>query len=166
MHKRIFERACHIRHLSLYVLMIGCLSVYMVACKKNNTPSPESELVIFHAGSLSVPFHEISTEFNKRYPNIHIKAEVAGSRACARKICDLKMECDVIGSADYKVISTLLMPEYADFNVRFATNEMVIAYTDKSRFNLLIGADNWQEILLREKVSFGRSEPNLDPCGY
>ena len=33
-----------------------------------------------------------------------------------KKICDLKKECDVMASADYKVISSLLMPDYADYN--------------------------------------------------
>ncbi|MHC4856267.1 MAG: hypothetical protein ACYTBY_00430 [Planctomycetota bacterium] len=41
-----------------------------MGCKKNNTQSINNELVIFHAGSLSVPFREISAEFNKQYPEI------------------------------------------------------------------------------------------------
>lgn len=138
----------------------------LAGCGKTETDSSENQLIIFHAGSLSVPFREISSEFNKQYPHIHIKAEAGGSRSCARKICDLKRPCDIMASADYNVVSSLLMPEFADYNIRFATNEMVIAYTDRSKYSTSIGAHNWQEILLKKDVSFGRSDPNLDPCGY
>ena len=143
-----------------------CLFAGMTGCKKNNTQSKNNELVIFHAGSLSVPFREISAEFNKQYPDIEIRAEAAGSRASARKICDLERECDIMASADYRVVTNLLMPTHANFNIQFALNEMVIAYTNVSKFSKNINSDNWQEILLRDEVAVGRSDPDLDPCGY
>ena len=124
------------------------------------------ELVIFHAGSLSVPFGEISAEFGKAYPDIAVKAEAAGSRMCARKISELGRACDVMGSADYKVVRNLLMGDHADFNIRFALNEMAIAYMDESRCSVDITAENWYDILLRDEVAFGRSDPDMDPCGY
>jgi len=124
------------------------------------------DLVIFHAGSLSVPLRQVSAEFMKVYPGVKVKAEAAGSRDCARKICDLDRRCDVMASADYTVVENLLMPEHADFNIRFATNEMAIAYTAKSRQADKITADNWHEILLSDGVIFGRADPNRDPCGY
>lgn len=129
-------------------------------------PPAGEELIIFHAGSLSVPFREVSSEFEKFHPEIAVKAEAAGSRACARKISDLGRQCDVMASADYKVVANLLMGEHADFNIRFALNEMVIAYTEKSGGSEIITVDNWHEILLKERIAFGRSDPNLDPCGY
>ena len=100
----------------------------VVSCKSKNTSSAENELVIFHAGSLSVPLREISELFQKEHPEIIIKAEASGSRDAARKICDLGRKCDVLASADYRVVEDLLMPNHADFNIRFALNEMVIAY--------------------------------------
>ncbi|MHC4122554.1 MAG: extracellular solute-binding protein [Planctomycetota bacterium] len=147
------------------VLLIALLGG-AVAYKKRNANSVGDELIIFHAGSLSVPFREISALFQKEYPDIIIKAEASGSRSAARKICDLERECDVLGSADYRVVAELLIPEYADFNIRFALNEMVIAYTDKSRLSSNITSNNWYEILLTNEVAFGRSDPDLDPCGY
>jgi molybdate/tungstate transport system substrate-binding protein len=123
-------------------------------------------LTIFHAGSLSVPFGQVSDLFRQRHPNVPINAEAAGSRDCARKIRDLGRRCDVFGSADYDVVQGLLMPEYADFNIRFATNRMSIAYTDRSRMADNIRGDNWYDVLLEPGVAFGRSDPNSDPCGY
>jgi len=124
------------------------------------------DLVVFHAGSLSVPLRQVSAEFVKVYPGVKVKAEAAGSRDCARKISDLDRQCDVMASADYTVVENLLMPEHADFNIRFATNEMAIAYTPESKQANEITDKNWHEILLADSVVFGRADPNRDPCGY
>jgi len=126
----------------------------------------KEKIVIFHAGSLSVPFVEIEKAFEKKYPMYDVVREVAGSRACARKIIDIKKPADIMASADYKVIDNLLIPNYAKFNIHFATNEMVIAYTTKSKYANKINQDNWTDILLKKGVKVGHSNPNLDPCGY
>ncbi len=140
------------------------LWVGLVDGRKRNQEN--QRLIIFHAGSLSVPLREVSDLFVSRHPDIEVLPEAAGSRDCARKISDLHRECDVLASADYKVVRNLLMPDHANFNIRFALNEMVIAYTDRSRRAKAIDAANWHEVLLEEQVAFGRSDPDRDPCGY
>ena len=124
------------------------------------------ELVILHAGSLSVPFREACERFKEMFPKVRIRTEAAGSRDTARKVSDLGRRCDVLGSADYQVIDNLLIPDHASFSIRFATNEMVIAYTKHSRRADVITADNWPEVLLADDITFGRADPNRDPCGY
>ncbi|MHC4425663.1 MAG: substrate-binding domain-containing protein [Planctomycetota bacterium] len=123
-------------------------------------------LIIFHAGSLAVPFKQICEEFAKHYPRTKIVRETAGSRECARKIADLDSPCDIMASADYTVIDTLLIPDNAEWNIRFASNEMVIAFREDSRGAGQITRDNWHDILMENNVTFGRSDPNTDPCGY
>jgi len=49
---------------------------------------------------------------------------------------------------------------------QFATNEIVIAYSDKSKYSSEINVDNWTDILLRDDVIYSRSDPDADPCGY
>ena len=127
---------------------------------------PSGNLIVFHAGSLSVPFKEIAAAFTKQYPEISIGREAAGSRTCARKIRDLKKPCDLMASADYTVIENLLIPEYATWCIKFASNEMAIVYRDASRRANEITAQNWYEILTDDNVAFARSDPNADPCGY
>ena len=126
----------------------------------------KESIIIFHAGSLSVPFGEIEKVFEAKYPQYDVKREPAGSRACARKITDIGKPADVMASADYKVIDNLMIPKNAKFNAQFVTNEMAIAYTYNSKYDNEINAKNWTKIFLREGVKVGHSNPNMDPCGY
>jgi len=148
----------------LILLSIGFLAA---AVMTNEKPSEVSgQLIIFHAGSLAVPFKQICDEFKRLHPKVEIVREAAGSRLCARKITDLHRPCDVIASADYTVMDTLLIPEYADWNIRFASNEIVIGFCHSSHKAGEISRDNWHDILLDKRVAFGRSDPDADPCGY
>jgi len=124
------------------------------------------DLIIFHAGSLSVPLKEVAEEFKKVNPGINIMMEAAGSVASARKITDLGKPCDIMASADYAVIDNMLIPKYADWNIKFAGNELCVVYTDKSKYSDKVTAKNWMNILKQPDVIFGRSDPNADPCGY
>ncbi len=126
----------------------------------------KEKIVVFHAGSLSVPFSQEAKAFEKKYPQYNVVQEAAGSRACARKITDIHKPADVMASAAYKVIDNLLIPKYAKFNAHFATNEMIIAYTSHSKYANKINSKNWTDILLKKGVKVGHSNPNLDPCGY
>ncbi len=154
------------------VLTLAALSslglVWLIAqdSPSNHSVGESEQLIIFNAGSLAVPFKEISEEFKARHPGVKIILEAAGSRICARKIADLKRPCDVMASADYTVIDNLLIPEYADWNIKFASNEMVIVYVENSKRANNINKENWFDILLQKDVAFGRSDPNSDPCGY
>jgi molybdate/tungstate transport system substrate-binding protein len=151
-----------LKHIS--VLLILTLTI-IAGCGNSHHGKPK-EIIVFHAGSLSVPFNQLKDEYEKMNPDIKILLEAAGSLVCARKITELKKPCDIIASADYYVINELLIPEYAKWSIRFATNEIVIAYSDKSRYSSEINSDNWTDILLRDDVIFSRSDPNADPCGY
>lgn len=128
--------------------------------------APSEEIIVFHAGSLSTPMAEVESLFEGANPNIDVKREAAGSNALARKIIDLGGKCDIYFSADYLVIENMLRPDYADWNIMFATNELVLMYGPKSSYAEQVNANNWYEIIMKEDVSWGNSEPDLDPCGY
>ncbi|RLD58517.1 MAG: tungstate ABC transporter substrate-binding protein WtpA [Bacteroidetes bacterium] len=152
------------------ILLIALFCAFLISCNNKQAETQadglSGDLIIFHAGSLSVPFKEISSAFKKEYPGVNILLEAAGSRTCARKITDLEKDCDIMASADYSVIDQLLIPDYASWNIKFASNEMAIVYTEKSKFHEKINQDNWIDILLNEEVIYGRSDPDSDPCGY
>ena len=140
-------------------LILGLIILTTLVYAKQN-------IVVFHAGSLAVPFKHIKKAFEVKYPQYNVVLEAAGSRACARKITDIGKPADVMASAAYKVIDNLLIPKYAKFNAHFATNELAIVYTDKSKYANEINSKNWPKILLRPDVKIGHSNPNLDPAGY
>jgi molybdate/tungstate transport system substrate-binding protein len=124
------------------------------------------ELIIFHAGSLSVPLKQVAQEYEKRNPGTKIYLESAGSLVCARKVTELKKPCDILASADYFIMNELLIPQYASWSIRFSTNEIVIAYQEKSKYSGEINSSNWMDILQRKDVIYSRSDPDSDPCGY
>lgn len=142
------------------------IAIIFFSLLSNFSREMSNKLIIFHAGSLTVPFKEMISEFEKENPGVRVIKEIAGSRTCARKISDLGKECDIMASADYKVIDNLLIPEHASWSLKFATNEIAVVYTEKSRKADEINSKNWYEIIMSDEVNYGRSDPNSDPCGY
>lgn len=143
--------------------LTGCRSALPVS---SPTAAWSGKLIIFHAGSLAKPVQALTEAFRARYPDVTFQTEASGSVEAARKIRELSREADLFMSADYRVIDRLLIPEFAEWSIRFARNEIVIAYTDRSQYADEVSADNWYEIIGRDGVICGRSDPNTDPSGY
>lgn len=153
----------------LTLLLLGFV-ILNSSCGRKKSAATNSELsgnlIIFHAGSLAMPFKAIADSFMILHPDVKILAEASGSIDAARKITELKRDCDIIASSDYSIIDKLLIPEYTAENIHFATNEMIIAFTERSAYASKIDTTNWAEILLRKDVIIGRADPDADPCGY
>ena len=148
------------------IAVIACISVVAFY-----TPSVEAQqaktLKVFHAGSLAVPLEEAEKQFEALHPDVDVRRESMGSIAAVRQITDVGKIGEVLASADYTLIPGMMYPEYADWYVRFATNDLVLAYNpEKSMYADEVTPDNWYEILRRDGVVFAFSNPNLDPCGY
>jgi len=92
--------------------------------------------------------------------------QISGSQEAARKVSEYGLPADVVIVADYRVIEWLLRPAHARWTVRFATNELVIAYSERSKYASEISPDNWPAILLRPGVKVARADENLAPVGY
>jgi len=151
------------------VLLLGILlaSLIISGCVEE---TQKMKLKIFHAGSLSIPLEDVNREFKdymrERGYKLEIQAESSGSVMAVRKVTDLERQADIVAVADYTLIPQMLIPNFTDFYVIFATNEIVVAYTNESRYADEINSENWFEILARPDVTFGFSDPNQDPCGY
>jgi molybdate/tungstate transport system substrate-binding protein len=155
-----------IQVLGLFFALTMQTSCNQTDMKKDPGNELSGDLIVFHAGSLAVPMKQLSDAFHKVHPEVNILSEAAGSVASARKITDLRRDCDIMASADYTVIDKMLIPKYTSWNIKFVSNEMSIVFTDKSKYAKEINKDNWYKILMRDDVSFGRADPNSDPCGY
>jgi len=130
------------------------------------TPAESVQLKIFHAGSLTGPFEKVKAEFEAEHAGVTVLLEPAGSVDCIKKVTENGKPADVIASADYALIPKMMVPEHADWYLTFAKNRMVLTYTDESKYADEITAENWYEILTRDGVRWGFSDPNSDPCGY
>lgn len=125
-------------------------------------------LVIFHAGSLAVPLQQLAEEFERTHPNVDVLLESSGSVDAVRKITELGKEADILASADYSLIPTMMYPDYADWYIAFGRNEVVLCYRDGAPHadEIVSGNRTWYDVLRNEDVSYGHANPDSDPCGY
>ncbi len=145
--------------------LVLLMAVLFTACGLGTGKQSDSILYIIHAGSLTLPVHDLAKAFREENPDVEIRTEAWGSKAGARRVMDINTPADVFMSADYMVIENMLIPDHASWYIPFATNELAIVYTPRSRYASEIHSGNWMEILMRNDVKYGRSNPDMDPCG-
>ena len=154
---------------ALAFLLIGIL--LFSGC--SDQASRSTTLKVIAAGSLLAPFAEAEKEFEAAHPGVDVQIEGHGSIQVIRQVTDLHRMADVIAVADESLIPDLMYRpmegsdrNYSDWYLPFSTNEMVIAYTNKSRYYEEITPENWYLILARPDVRLGFSNPMLDAAGY
>jgi molybdate/tungstate transport system substrate-binding protein len=141
-------------------------STLLLAVVVASSQDPSGPLVIFNAGSLAAPMKDLQDAFRRRYPLVEPRYESSGSVEAARKITDLGKTPDVLASADAAVMDQLVLPAHGSWYATFASNAMVIAFTEGSAGARDITADTWPSVLRRPGVRIGRADPALDPAGY
>jgi len=161
-----------LRRLTLTALiLVVIMLVFIPGCK----PKTETtQLSVFVAGSLVVPFAEIEQAYEDMHPDVDVQIEAHGSIQVIRHVTEIHDLIDVIIPADYSLIPLLmynsLIPEtdlpYADWTVQWASNRVVLAFTPQSLYADEIDSHNWVEIIARPDVLFGISDPRLDAAGY
>lgn len=138
------------------------------------TVRAETKLKVLNAGSLMVPFKKIEEEFEESHPDVDVQIEGHGSIQVMRHVTEIHDKVDVTAVADYSLIPLLMYETnlpgtdkaYADWYIEFATNNLGLAYTESSEYSDEINSENWYEIILRDGVNFGMSDPRMDACGY
>ncbi|MEF8788432.1 MAG: tungstate ABC transporter substrate-binding protein WtpA [Planctomycetota bacterium] len=126
----------------------------------------EAVLNVYHAGSLACPFGALEEQFERANPGVDVRSQAHGSAVAVRQVTELGKPGDVVGVADYTLIDEMMIrseEKWTDWNVQFATNEMVIALGSDAPD---VTTDNWQQVLARDEVTVGFSNPRHDPCGY
>lgn len=147
---------------------------HTVQSSKTAKTNERTPLVVFAAGSLIIPFAEIETAFEAKYPDIDVLAEYHGSIQVMRHVTELHEPIDIVATADASLVPMLMYatnnPEsgrpYADWFIRFAGNKLMLAYTPSSLYADEINQDNWPEILARPDVRYGLPDPRFDAAGY
>lgn len=154
------------RSLLELILVISICSVLVLFFLLQDAGQEKEEIRVFYAGSLIIPFEEIERQFEEMHPGVDLQMEGHGSIQVIRHVTEIRDSVDVVAVADSSLIPDMMYPDYADSYIEFATNEMVIAYTNDSIYGDEITERNWYEILKRPGVKFGFSNPMLDSCGY
>ena len=125
----------------------------------------DGDMIIFHAGSLAPPFSAAEPNFEQE-TGIDVTREPKGSVASTKKITEQGRKSDVLGVSDFRLIRDRVLPEYGDWYAVVTTNAMSIQYREDSPGADDISADNWWEVLSRDGISIGHSDPAVDPGGY
>ncbi|MFB6221323.1 MAG: extracellular solute-binding protein [Halolamina sp.] len=132
----------------------------------DSTDAPgDGDMTIFHAGSLAPPFSAAEPLFEEE-TGIDVTREPKGSVASTKKITQQDRQADVLGVSDFRLIRDRVVPDFGDWYAVFTTNAMSIQYREDSPGADEISTDNWWEVLSRDGVSIGHSDPAVDPGGY
>ena len=157
------------------MLVSFCLIVLLcsIAGCSSNEQQPKTVLKVVPAGSLLQPFDEVEKTFEAQHPDVDVQVEGHGSIQAIRQVTDLHRRVDVVAVADASLIPDLMFrtdsmtgTNFTDTYTPFATNAMVIAFTNKSRYADEITSENWYQVLSRPDVRVGISNPMLDAAGY
>jgi molybdate/tungstate transport system substrate-binding protein len=153
-----------VRWLAAGIGLFSATLPLMIAAQAANPTT----LTIYAAGTLAVPFRQVSALFEKKYPNVTVQAQFGGSVMMAKRITDLHQDADLLAVADYNVIPKYMfaVPAHAAWYAGFARNAITFVYTDKSKYSGEINTQNWYKVLARPGVEIGRSNPDTDPSGY
>ncbi|MFB6082776.1 MAG: extracellular solute-binding protein [Halorientalis sp.] len=137
----------------------------LAGCIGGGSGSSPGSMMIFHAGSLAPPFSAAEPKFEKQ-TGIDVTREAKGSVYSTKKITEQGRRADVLGVSDFRLIRDMVLGEYGEWLIVFATNAMSIQYREDSPGADRIGTDNWWEVLSRDDVTIGHSDPAVDPGGY
>lgn len=163
------------RSITIVTSIIAAVSVAIgiwFAATQYSTPT-KGEVFVMYAGSLVKTFETtIGPSFQKDTGYTYL-GEGKGALQLANMIIDQQRSPDVFVSAGTIPIKKLMdhNPPIANWLVKFASAEIVIAYTPKSpSFDDLEkarkGELQWYEVLASDGLKFRRTDPELDPKGY
>jgi molybdate/tungstate transport system substrate-binding protein len=129
------------------------------------TTALSDSMTIFHAGSLEPPFSSVESQFESEY-GVDVAREAKGSVGSTRKITQQGRQASVLGVSDYRLIRDRMVPEFADWYAIFQSNAVTLHYTSDSTGAGDMSKDNWWNVLSRDDVEIGHSDPANDPGGY
>lgn len=151
---------------AIVIIVIVVVGVGIYGYSTFLSSSENGTLTIYAASSLAQQMNATADEFEKQHPNVKVNIKLGGSSDLINQITTLNQSVDIMASADYGLIDKSLIPNYASWNLKFARNEMVLAYTDKSKNASQINGDNWYQILSQNDTKIGLADPNSAPAGY
>lgn len=147
------------------VAAIAVLAFLVIAAGCTSAPAARTPVTVMVAGSLVDPLAGFEAEYEAAHPGIDLQVEGHGSIQAIRQVTDLDRPVDLVAVADASLIPDL-MANHTPSYTAFGTTEMVVAFTNASRYADEIDGENWGEVLSRQDVRVGIANPMLDAAGY
>lgn len=141
-------------------LLVGGFAGYYIS--ESSRPAAPS-VSVFAAGSLE---YVLGDHFNQQFKNttgISVGPTFSGSVSGAKNV-QSGAHYDVFISASAGVITSNLMPNYTDWMVIFASNEMAVTWLNQ-KYNIPAGS-YWFENITARNVTVAASTSQLDPSGF
>jgi molybdate/tungstate transport system substrate-binding protein len=152
----------------LFIISTAIFYFYVIV------PSQKTTLKVLCAASLLFPLEKVEAAFEEAYPDVNVEIEGHGSIQVIRQVTELGQKADLLMVADYSLIPLMMYNSseagsnqtFADWYIRFASNKIVLAYTNSSKYANEINVTNWFSVLMRSDVVFGFPNPMIDALGY
>lgn len=126
----------------------------------------KGSITVLQASSLTELFKQAKHEFEAEHPGVKVLIEPGASMTLIRKVSDLQKEADVIAVADGNLIPKFLVPRHVEEYTDFLTENIALIAGEDAKFGDMITGGNWPEVLLKEGVEYGVSNPDIAPVGY
>ncbi|MBN2336735.1 tungstate ABC transporter substrate-binding protein WtpA [Candidatus Bathyarchaeota archaeon] len=155
------------------VALLGA-AAYLIFFTSDTPESEPVKIKVFCAGSLLHPLNMVSEAFMEDNPGYEVEVEGHGSIQVIRHHTELDDPASLLLVADYSLIPVMMydapLPDgggyYTDWYIRFAGNEIVLAYTEASLYSGEVDESNWYDVVSRQDVKLCFSNPIIDALGY
>jgi molybdate/tungstate transport system substrate-binding protein len=153
-----------LKSIRLYIASVAIFALTSACSKPSATE--QKTLTILHHGSPTPAIEAAEKAFEASHPDTKVLREKDDALANMRKVTDLGKQADLVYTDDYSIIPPVMFPKYGDAWIRYAHDEMTIAYAANSKYANSINGDNWYKILQKPDVKWGIADPNAGPDGY
>jgi molybdate/tungstate transport system substrate-binding protein len=173
----------------IFAFSLSIDNLFVTAATKvlqvSSSSSNQGKVFVMYAASLLKTFKDSIGPLFQKETGYTYEGEARGSVQVANMIIDGLRKPDVFVSAGTIPIMKLMNSSTSNSNgvgkssstnlaewlIKFASAEMVIAYSPAGRFysdleKARIGEIPWYEVLSKQDFKFGRTDPELDPKGY
>ena len=126
---------------------------------------PRGEVVVFHSVTLTGALGEIAVALEHETPGLRVRLQPSEGTLAVRKLTELGLKADLVVVGDSLELAPLVEARRIRSATLFATDEIVLAHQDHSRFTDEIATTNWTEVLGRPDVRLGCADPATSDAG-
>lgn len=123
-------------------------------------PAADAEVVVFLDQGLSPLFGDLVEAARREAPGMRVRLEPSEGSLAVRKVTEMGLKADLVATCSSAALAGLVEAGKAAWALTFATDEVVLAHKDHSRFTDEVSTANWAEVLGRPGVALGCADPS------